>query len=77
MDGTSAHPNLIKGPPKTEVVAGGWNRGTALAHLRRGEEDQIVCEGGVLGEAFNDYLSSFPPDELGRLYKGYTEGIDA
>jgi len=77
MDGTSAHPNLIKVPPKTEFVAGGWNRGTALAHLRRGEEDQIVCEGGVLGEAFNDYLSSFPPDELGRLYKGYTEGVDA
>ena len=36
VDGTPAHPNLIKVPPKTEFVAGGWNRGAALAHLRRG-----------------------------------------
>jgi hypothetical protein len=77
MGGAKAHPSQISVPPKAEFVAGGWNRNVALAHLRRNAEGGVMCEGGVLGESFNEYLQGMPPAELARLYEDYTDGVDA
>jgi len=77
MAGAAAHPEQIKVPRKSEFVSGGWNRNAALQRLRRGDEGQVVCEGGVLGDPFNQYLRSMGTDALERLYLDYTEGIDA
>ena len=77
MGGAKAHPSQISVPPKDEFVAGGWNRNGALAHLRRDAKGGVVCEGGLLGESFNEYLRDMPPVELERLYEDYTDGIDA
>jgi hypothetical protein len=77
MGGASCHPAQIDLSPKDQFVAGGWNRGAALAHLRLSEAGEVECSGGVLGESFNDYLKTLPPAELHRLCLDYTEGIDA
>ena len=77
MAGAAAHPGQIKVLPKSEFVSGGWNRNEALRHLRRGTDGGVVCEGGVLGEPLNRYLLGMEPSALDRLYRDYTEGIDA
>ena len=77
MGGASCHPAQIDLSPKDQFVAGGWNRGSALAHLRLDAAGEVECSGGVLGESFNDYLKTLPPAELHRLCLDYTEGIDA
>ena len=77
MAGVAAHPGQIKVLPKSEFVSGGWNRNEALRHLRRGTDGSVVCEGGVLGEPLNRYLLGMEPVALDRLYRDYTEGIDA
>ena len=77
MGGAKAHPSQISVPPKDEFVAGGWNRNGALAHLRRDAEGGILCEGGVLGESFDECPHDTPPLELARLYEDFTDGIDA
>ena len=77
MGGAKAHPSQVSVPAKDQFVAGGWNRNAALAHLRRDAEGRVLCEGGVLGETFNEYLRDMPPAELTRLHEDYTHGIDA
>ena len=58
-------------------MAGGWNRGSALAHLHLSEAGEVECSGGVLGESFNDHPRTLPPAELSRLHLDHAKGIDA
>ena len=77
MGGASCHPSQIDLSPKDQFVAGGWNRGAALAHLHLSEAGEVECSGGVLGESFNDHPRTLPPAELSRLHLDHAKGIDA
>ena len=77
MGGARAHPTQISVPAKDKFVAGGWSRNKALEHLELGADGRVVCEGGVLGETFNEYLRTLPGEELTKLHREYADGIDA
>ena len=77
MGGARAHPTQISVPAKDKFVAGGWSRNEALEHLELGADGQVVCEGGILGETFNEYLRTLPGEDLSRLHGEYASGIDA
>ena len=77
VGGASCQPAQIDLASKDQFVTGGWNRGSALAHLRLSQAGEVECSGGVLGGSFNDYLKTLPLAELKRLCLDHTEGIDA
>ena len=77
LSGATASPVQLTPAPKKLYTSGGWHRGTALAHLRLRGDSTVVCEGGVLGESFNEELRRMDPVALHRLYLDYRDGVDA
>ena len=76
LAGAPAHPKDLEPAPRDAFTAGGWNRGSALAHLRLDADGAVVCEGGILGEDFNAHLREMGPPALLRLYLDYRDGVD-
>ena len=74
--GAAAHPKDLEPAPRDAFTAGGWNRGSALAHLRLDADGAVVCEGGELGEGFNAHLRDMGPQALLQLYRDFREGVD-
>jgi hypothetical protein len=77
MGGSPSHPRQVVPASKASFVAGGYNRGVALAHLHRDGVGNVECVGGVLGEGFNEHLRTRDQEDLGILLDDYRDGIHA
>ena len=77
LSGVPASPAQLTPAAKNLYTSGGWHRGPALAHLRLREDDTVECEGGVLGESFNEELRRMDPCDLRRLHLDHRDGVDA